>query len=153
MAFSNEPGSRALQDVGLNGLSTAQEQNWPIYRQYLADLQNRVSPAVWDQWSTERFSPRNDPAGDNFHYYRGTDYDEEEVSILDRYKHYNGTEGNSPATEQQTESYGTASTLTPDIEDINLDNTLNEYEKYYQYKVIIRPDMMEVGRQHITEKK
>ena len=153
VAFSNEPGSRALQDVGLNGLSTAQEQNWPIYRQYLADLQNRVSPAVWDQWSTERFSPRNDPAGDNFHYYRGTDYDEEEVSILDRYKHYNGTEGNSPATEQQTESYGTASTLTPDIEDINLDNTLNEYEKYYQYKVIIRPDMMEVGRQHITEKK
>ena len=153
VAFSNEPGSRALQDVGLNGLSTAQEQNWPIYRQYLADLQNRVSPAVWNQWSTERFSPRNDPAGDNFHYYRGTDYDEEEVSILDRYKHYNGTEGNSPATEQQTESYGTASTLTPDIEDINLDNTLNEYEKYYQYKVIIRPDMMEVGRQHITEKK
>ena len=153
VAFSNEPGSRALQDVGLNGLSTAQEQNWPIYRQYLADLQNRVSPAVWNQWSTERFSPRNDPAGDNFHYYRGTDYDEEEVSILDRYKHYNGTEGNSPATEQQTESYGTASTLTPDIEDINLDNTLNEYEKYYQYKVILRPDMMEVGRQHITEKK
>ena len=153
VAFSNEPGSRALQDVGLNGLSTAQEQNWPIYRQYLTDLQNRVSPAVWNQWSTERFSPRNDPAGDNFHYYRGTDYDEEEVSILDRYKHYNGTEGNSPATEQQTESYGTASTLTPDIEDINLDNTLNEYEKYYQYKVILRPDMMEVGRQHITEKK
>ncbi|MDY6380210.1 MAG: cell surface protein SprA [Bacteroidales bacterium] len=153
VAFSNEPGSRALQDVGLNGLSTAQEQNWPIYRQYLTDLQNRVSPEVWNQWSTERFSPRNDPAGDNFHYYRGTDYDEEEVSILDRYKHYNGTEGNSPATEQQTESYGTASTLTPDIEDINLDNTLNEYEKYYQYKVIIRPDMMEVGRQHITEKK
>ena len=153
VAFSNEPGSRTLQDVGLNGLSTAQEQNWPIYRQYLADLQNRVSPAVWNQWSTERFSPRNDPAGDNFHYYRGTDYDEEEVSILDRYKHYNGTEGNSPATEQQTESYGTASTLTPDIEDINLDNTLNEYEKYYQYKVILRPDMMEVGRQHITEKK
>ena len=153
VAFSNEPGSRALQDVGLNGLSTVQEQNWPIYRQYLADLQNRVSPAVWNQWSTERFSPRNDPAGDNFHYYRGTDYDEEEVSILDRYKHYNGTEGNSPATEQQTESYGTASTLTPDIEDINLDNTLNEYEKYYQYKVILRPDMMEVGRQHITEKK
>ncbi len=153
VAFSNEPGSRALQDVGLNGLSTAQEQNWPIYRQYLAELQSRVSADIWNQWGGERFSPRNDPAGDNFHYYRGTDYDEEEVSILDRYKHYNGTEGNSPATEQQTESYGTASTLTPDIEDINLDNTLNEYEKYYQYKVILRPDMMEVGRQHITEKK
>ena len=108
---------------------------------------------MWNRWESDRFSPRNDPAGDDFHYYRGSDFDREEVPILERYKHYNGTEGNSPATEQQTESYGTASTLTPDVEDINLDNTLNEYEKYYQYKVILRPDMMEVGRQHITEKK
>ena len=153
VAFSNEPGSRAMQDVGLNGLSSEQEKTWPAYQQYLTELQSRVSPAVWNRWEDERFSPRNDPAGDKFHYYRGTDFDEEQVSILDRYKHYNGTEGNSPATEQQTESYGTASTLTPDVEDINLDNTLNEYEKYYQYKVLLRPDMMEVGRQHITEKK
>ena len=153
VAFSNEAGSRAMQDVGLNGLSTAQEQNWPAYRQYLTELQSRVTPDVWSSWANDRFSPRNDPAGDNFHYYRGSDYDREEVSILERYKHFNGTEGNSPATEQQTESYGTASTLTPDIEDINQDNTLNEYEKYYQYKVILRPDMMDVGKQHITEKK
>jgi len=153
VAFSNEPGSRALQDVGLNGLNSEQEKNWPAYKQYLIELEHRVSPDVWNRWESDRFSPRNDPAGDDFHYYRGSDFDREEVPILERYKHYNGTEGNSPATEQQTESYGTASTLTPDVEDINLDNTLNEYEKYYQYKVILRPDMMEVGRQHITEKK
>jgi len=153
VAFSNETGSREMQDVGLNGLKTEEEKNWPAYRTYLTELQSKVSAAVWNAWGEDRFSPRNDPAGDNFHYYRGSDFDAEEVSILDRYKHYNGTEGNSPATEQQTESYGTASTLTPDIEDINQDNTLNEYEKYYQYKVILRPDMMEVGRQHITEKK
>ena len=153
VAFSNEPGSRALQDVGLNGLNSEQEKNWPAYKQYLIELERRVSPDVWNRWESDRFSPRNDPAGDDFHYYRGSDFDREEVPILERYKHYNGTEGNSPATEQQTESYGTASTLTPDVEDINLDNTLNEYEKYYQYKVILRPDMMEVGRQHITEKK
>ena len=72
---------------------------------------------------------------------------------MDRYKHYNGTQGNSPATEQQTESYGTAATLQPDIEDINQDNTLNEYERYFQYEVSLRPDMLEVGRQNITEKK
>ena len=153
VAFSNETGSRAMQDVGLNGLNSEQEKVWPAYRQYLTELQSRVSPDVWNAWNNDRFSPRNDPAGDNFHYYRGTDYDEEETPILLRYKHFNGTEGNSPATEQQTETYGTASTLTPDVEDINLDNTLNEYEKYYQYKVVLRPDMMEVGRQHITEKK
>ena len=153
VAFSNEAGSRLKQDVGLNGLNSDQEKNWPAYKTYLTELRSRVSDEVWNAWEGDRFSPRNDPAGDNFHYYRGTDFDQEEVSILGRYKHYNGTEGNSPATEQQTESYGTASTLTPDIEDINLDNTLSEYEKYYQYKVLLRPDMMEVGRQHITEKK
>ena len=153
VAFSNEPGARAMQDVGLNGLNDEQEKLWPAYRQYLQELEAKVDAGVWSRWADDRFSPRNDPAGDNFHYYRGTDFDEAEVSILDRYKHFNGTQGNSPDTEQQTESYGTASTLTPDVEDINLDNTLNEYEKYYQYKVILRSDMMEVGRQHITEKK
>ncbi|MBQ3717292.1 MAG: cell surface protein SprA [Paludibacteraceae bacterium] len=153
VAFSNQTGSREKQDIGLNGLNSNQEKEWPAYKQYLTDLQSRVSAEIWNAWESERFSPRNDPAGDNFHYYRGTDYDQEEVSILDRYKHFNGTEGNSPATEQQTESYGTAATLTPDIEDINQDNTLSEYEKYFQYKVLLRPDMMEVGRQHITEKK
>ena len=153
VAFSNETGARQMQDVGLNGLNSEQEKRWPAYQQYLTELEGRVAVDVWNSWADDRFSPRNDPAGDNFHYYRGTDFDQEQVSILDRYKHFNGTEGNSPATEQQTENYGTASTLTPDVEDINLDNTLNEYEKYYQYKVILRPDMMEVGRQHITEKK
>lgn len=152
-AFSNEEGARTRQDVGLDGLSNAQEKTWPAYSQYIKALEQRVAPDVLAKWKNDDFSPLNDPAGDNFHYYRGSDFDRDEVSVLDRYKHYNGTEGNSPATEQQTETYGTASTLTPDVEDINLDNTLNEYEKYYQYKVLLRPDMMEVGRQHITEKK
>ena len=72
VAFSNEEGSRAMQDVGLNGLSTAQELSWPIYRQYLTELESKVSADVWSAWGRDRFSPRNDPAGDNFHYYRGS---------------------------------------------------------------------------------
>ncbi len=155
VAFSNEAGARAKQDIGLNGLNDEQEKTWPAYKKYLDELKSRVSAATWEAWShpDSIFSPVNDPAGDNFHYYRGSDFDQNEVSILNRYKHFNGTQGNSPDTESQNESYGTASTLTPDVEDINLDNTLNEYEKYYQYKIILRPDMMEVGRQNITEKK
>ena len=152
-AFSNEAGARPKQDVGLNGLSTDQELRWPIYSQYITDLRGKVDADVIASWQQDPFSPLNDPAGDNFHYYRGSDYDEQQVPTLARYKHFNGTEGNSPDTESQTESYGTASTLQPDIEDINNDNTLNEYEKYFQYRVLLRPDMMEVGRQHITEKK
>lgn len=157
-AFSNEAGSRSLQDVGLNGLSTEQEFEFEYngtypYRDYVTALRAKITdPQVIALWETDPFSPFNDPAGDNFHYYRGTDFDNAELSVLERYKHYNGTEGNSPDTDTQTESYGTASTLQPDVEDINNDNTLNEYEKYYEYKILLRPDMLQVGKQHITER-
>lgn len=156
-AFSNETGARERQDVGLNGLSTEQEFSFEYngerpYATYVETLRQKLTPAIRSAWEDDPFSPLNDPAGDNYHYYRGTDWDEQETDILTRYKYYNGTEGNSPATDNGRESYGTAATLTPDIEDINNDNTLNEYEKYYQYKVSLRPGMMEVGQQHITQK-
>ncbi|MGN1229368.1 MAG: cell surface protein SprA, partial [Prevotella sp.] len=43
---------------------------------------------------------------------------------------------------------------TPDVEDINQDYTLNEYERYYQYRVSIRPeDLAEsrVGQNYLAE--
>lgn len=156
-AFANEAGARQYQDVGLNGLSSAQELLFEYdgkqpYADYVSTLRGKVDGAVLTQWQSDPFSPLNDPAGDNYHYYRGTDWDEQQTTVLDRYKYFNGTEGNSPSTENSRESYGTASTLIPDIEDINSDNTLNEYEKYYQYRIQLRRGMMEVGMQHITEK-
>ena len=156
-AFSNETGARQMQDIGLNGLSTDQEFEFEYrgthpYRDYVNQLQQRVQPFVWSAWADDPFSPRNDPAGDNYHYYRGSDYDEQQVTVLDRYKHYNGTEGNSPASDTGNQSYSSAATLQPDIEDINSDNTLSEYEKYFQYKVDLRPGMLQVGTQHITER-
>ena len=157
VAFSNEPGSRERQDVGLDGLSTEQELTFEYngarpYADYRAALQNKVTPDVWNRWLDDPYSPANDPAGDNYHYYRGSDYDHAQVSIIDRYKHYNGTEGNSPETDRSTDGYGTASTLQPDIEDINNDNTLNEYEKFYEYHVSLREADMHVGLQNIVEK-
>lgn len=157
VAFSNETGARQYQDVGLNGLSTPQEflftysDGTQPYMDYVNKLKAKLSDTVLTKWSQDAFSPLNDPAGDNYHYYRGSDYDAQQVSILDRYKYYNNPEGNSPATEQSTESYGTASSLTPDIEDINKDNTLTESERYYQYHISLRPTDLEVGKQHITE--
>lgn len=156
-AFSNEAGARDYQDIGLNGLSTDQEFEFEYngkrpYADYVAALQQKVSPSVLAQWRDDPYSPLNDPAGDNYHYYLGNDWDEQQVSILDRYKHYNGTEGNSPAAAETGQAYSTAATLQPDIEDINSDNTLSEYEKYYQYRIQLRPSMMQVGMQHITER-
>ena len=155
VAFANEANARGKQDVGLDGLSS--EQEWLFdyngskpYADYVAALRTKVDPAVLDLWSADPFSPLNDPAGDDYHYYRGDDYDADEVPILLRYKRYNGMEGNSPEA-SENEPYGTASTLYPDIEDINSDNTLNDGERFYRYHISLRKqDMMRVGQQHIA---
>ena len=158
VAFANEAGARAKQDVGLDGLTTEQEMNSLYlyhngsnpYAEYVAALSSKVDPMVLEMWKNDPFSPLLDPAGDNYHYYRGSDYDEAETPILQRYKRYNGTEGNSPEA-QDNEPYGTASTLQPDIEDINNDNTLNDGERFYRYRISLRKqDMARVGQQNIA---
>jgi cell surface protein SprA len=151
--YAFDPQGRAQQDVGLNGLSTAQEFEYPAYAEYLQALENHLPVETVDRMRQDPFSPFRDPSGDNYHYYRGSDFDRQEVSILGRYKHYNGTEGNSANADDTSESYNTAARIAPDVEDINQDNTLNENEKYFQYRVSIRPQDMEVGRNFIVDKR
>lgn len=145
-AFNNEGNARQAQDVGLNGLNSDQEQSYPTYVKYLDEIRGKVNAQVFD-------SIQADPAGDDYHYYRGTDFDRQKTSILDRYKRINLPEGNSPDSQHSPESYETAYKTTPDVEDINQDYTLNEYEKYYQYHISIRPEDLVVGRNHIADKR
>lgn len=152
-AFDNTSGARALQDVGLDGLSNDEEYGFPSYRDYLNKLETKLSPAVVEAMRQDQFSPFNDPAGDNYHFYRGHDYDDAQTSILDRYKRYNGTENNSRSPEEMNDSYYQSSKSVPDVEDINQDNTLNEYERYYQYRISLCPDSLEVGKNCITDKR
>ncbi|MDR0412671.1 MAG: cell surface protein SprA, partial [Dysgonamonadaceae bacterium] len=153
-AFDNTEGTRKLQDVGFNGLSTEQEFAFPTYAQYLEDLKNHLTPEAYGRMQQDRFSPFHDPAGDNYHYYRGSDYDRQEMPILGRYKRYNGTEGNSADANDSPESYSTAAKINPDVEDINQDNTLNENEKYFQYHVSIRPGDLKVDENnYIVDKR
>lgn len=149
----NNKDARRIQDVGLNGLSTAEEFEFPTYQNYLAQVRSKLSGDALQRMQEDMFSPLNDPAGDNYHFYRGGDYDQQEKSILDRYKYYNNPEGNSPATKDTDERYSTASRSTPDVEDIDQDNTLTEKESYFQYVVKINPDSMEVGMNHIVDKR
>ena len=145
-AFATSKGARALQDVGYNGLNDEEEQKWEPYQDFLKDIQGKVSPAVWDSiWA--------DPAGDDYHYYRGSDYDQMQAPILRRYKYINNPQGNSPDTDSRTESYDTSYKSTPDVEDINQDYTLNEYEKYFQYRISIRPEDLEIGKNYIVDKR
>ncbi|MBO4814499.1 MAG: cell surface protein SprA [Muribaculaceae bacterium] len=151
-AFDNAAGSRVKQDVGMNGIPTSEEKNFPTYQTYVNNLRSKLSAEAIARMEEDQFSPFNDPAGDNYHFFRGYDYDEQRLSILERYKHYNGTEGNSLSQEDASDGMYQSSRSVPDVEDINQDNTLNEYERYFQYKISIRPEDLEVGRNYIVDK-
>jgi len=152
-SFDNNNGARVAQDVGLDGLPNNDEFAFPSYSEYVNNISRRVSPETMQRMQADAFSPLNDPAGDNYHFYRGYDYDEQRLSILERYKHYNGVEGNSLSPEDAADPLYQSSRSVPDVEDINQDNTLNEYERYFQYRVSIRPQDLEVGRNYITDKR
>ncbi|MDD4770281.1 MAG: cell surface protein SprA [Bacteroidales bacterium] len=150
-AFDNTAGVRIKQDVGLDGLSDSDEHQWPGITEYVQAVRSKVDLQTLQEMEADPFSPLNDPAGDNYHYYRGSDFDDDKTSILDRYKRYNGMEGNSLSQEYTNESYSTAATTLPNVEDINLDFTLNETERYYQYRISLRPEDMQVGQNYIND--
>lgn len=145
-AFATTGGSRAHQDVGYNGLTDEEERAFGPYQEFISNIQGKVTPEKLD-------SIMNDPANDDYHYFRGSDFDQIEAPILQRYKRINNPQGNSPDSDSRNESYDTSYKTTPDVEDINQDYTLNEYEKYYQYHVSIRPEDLVVGRNFIVDKR
>lgn len=145
-AFNTSNGARAKQDVGFNGLSSAEEQQFTTYATYLNEIRSKVNSSVYDSIAA-------DPAGDKYHYFRGSDFDANKTSILDRYKRINSPEGNSVDTENSPEKYSTAYKTTPDAEDINHDYTLNEYNNYYEYRVHLSPDSMRVGTGYIVDRR
>jgi cell surface protein SprA len=150
-AFSNDPQARLQQDVGMNGLSSEQERYF--YRKnphpYLDLIDNLYGSG---SLSEEAYSAIvEDPASDDYHYFRGSDLDEQEASILDRYKNFNSPEGNSVPSQFSPESYATASSSLPDVEDINQDNTLSENETYFQYRVPLYKGMNIENHKYIVD--
>jgi len=145
-AFDNDPEARIAQDVGLDGLNDDDE------RRYFEDVYLSAIRSSFGETSVAYQKALEDPSSDNYHHYRGTDYDGDEKNILERYKLFNGLEGNSPQAEYSEESYSTSAQTTPNVEDINKDNTLSESENYFQYRVSIRKGDLVVGENYITDK-
>lgn len=139
------------QDVGLNGMSSEKERYFYNKSDYPYMDMIRQMYVNGELSETAYNEIVNDPAGDDYHYFRGSDYDQQQVSILDRYKKFNNPEGNSRPSEYSTESYSTAATNLPDNEDLNDDYTLNENESYYQYHVSLHPTDMQVGKNYIAD--
>ena len=146
-AFDNtNADARDRQDVGLNGLSSDEERSWPAYATYLNEVRGKVRPEVFQ-------AIYDDPAADTYHYYRGSDYDDASMSVLDRYRKYNGTEGNSPNSAGSSTNYDQSSRTTPDVEDANGDYTMDEYEKFFQYRISLRPSDLKIGSNYISDKR
>ena len=145
-AFDNDPDARRAQDVGLDGLSDANEKTKfaTAINQIKAQLNGTAAAAI-----------DADPSSDNYTYFRGPQLDAINAGILKRYEKYNGPEGNSKTSQQSQEELGienSASTALPDGEDINRDNNMTQSDEYFQYKVSMRQNDLVVGQNFVTDK-
>lgn len=100
-AFDVNENNRTLQDVGLDGLSDAEEVK--VYTNNLGD----------------------DPAGDNFRYYL-----DRTGGILERYLDFNNPQGNAPVAVTNTKRGATTLPDVEDIDRDLTMNTVNSYYEY-----------------------
>ena len=91
------------------------------------------------------FANEEDPAKDNYSYFLNTT-----GNVLERYKSYNGLQGNTPDTFSDTNR---GSTTQPDVEDINRDNTMNTIDSYFEYEVDISPATLNISNPQINDVK
>lgn len=135
--FDNDETLRAAKDVGLDGMKSQTEQAFFI------DFVNKIKSLL--PAGPARQKLETDPSSDDFIYYRSTVFDERQATILDRYKDFNNQENNS------SQSVGNLIyTIDPDMEDINRDNTMEEAESYFQYRIRFSPNM-QVGENFIND--
>nr|WP_236995914.1 cell surface protein SprA [Christiangramia flava] len=121
-AFDTEGQARVNQDAGYDGLLDTEE-------------------AV----QFPNFGSLEDPAADNYTYFLNT-----EGNILQRYRNYNGTQGNSPTDVTDTNR---GNTTLPTAEDINRDNTMNTINSYFDYEVPFFRGMNIENNRYITDVK
>ena len=121
-AFDTQGQQRTNQDVGYDGLTDAEE------RQIFTGFANL-----------------EDPAGDDYQYFLAA-----EGGILERYKSYNGQEGNSPVEVTQTDR---GSTTFPDVEDFNRDYTMNTVDSYYEYELNINRETLNIDNEFIVDER
>ncbi len=111
--FDTTGAERVYQDTGYDGLLSSEE--------------GIVYP------SNNNPITGNDPAGDDYVYYLDERWSgvPNSNSIVERYKYYRNSEGNSPSNSQEL------TTPLPDVEDVNRDFNMDTQESYYEYRIPI----------------
>ncbi|MGB1307513.1 MAG: cell surface protein SprA [Oceanihabitans sp.] len=119
-AFDTTGQERSNQDVGYDGYDDTEEAlNFANY--------NALS----------------DPSNDNYSYFLNENGD-----IFNRYKRYNGLDGNSPDSFSDTNR---GSTTQPDVEDVNRDNTMNTINSYFEYELNITQASLNINNPYIVD--
>ena len=139
-AFDATTPDYSAQDIGLDGLNSNSELQF--FSGYLTELQNFLNPDALSQFTT-------DISGDDYQYFRR----DGNLNTLERYKDFNGYEGNSNTA--VVNGISQAATTIPNTEDINQNLTLDNFEAYFQYKVSLRPGDLgpgSIGTNFITDR-
>lgn len=113
-AFDSTGEERTRQDVGYDGYDDMEEAS--------------VFGTIFGE----------DPSNDNYDYFLNTSGD-----IFQRYKKFNGVDGNTPDTFSDTNR---GANTQPDVEDINRDNTMNTIDSYYEYELDITRQNLPVSQ-------
>lgn len=141
--FSNDPNERPFQDIGYDGLNDEEERNF-----YKSAFLDKLPGQGLSQQAIDAIMA--DPSADNYKHYNGSAYNNNVLEpgnyIHQRYWQYQLPENNSPAG-----NINEAQTQNPNTEDVNGDNTLNQSENYFQYRVSIRPEDLVVGKNFVTD--
>jgi cell surface protein SprA len=124
--FSSTGQERINQDVGYDGYNDQEEQAMLSTLGVTGDF-------------------GSDPANDNYEFYLNTT-----GNIFERYKRYNGIEGNSPS---EFSNFNRGAAPQPDAEDINRDNTMNTIDSYFEYEIPITPGSLNNGNPQINDVK
>jgi cell surface protein SprA len=123
--FDADPDVITKQDVGLDGLDDDAEKNF--YADFISRLATIVTnPDILTKANT-------DPSNDDYIFHRDSRFLAND-NVITRYKDFSNTQGNSSNNLVGGNVNGNSKTQ-PDNEDLNNDNTLNETEEFFQYRV------------------
>ncbi len=144
-AFDTDPDVLQLQDAGFDGFLSEDERN---HHTAFLDKINQME-ANGDLTPAAAQALRDDPSSDDFVAYLDPELADAQIGILERYLNFDGPEGNTAAN-TENDQFSQGSNL-PNSEDLNQDNTLNENESYFEYKIPMFAGMDVSNHPYITD--
>lgn len=146
-AFDNNPESLKKQDVGLDGRDDDQERQ-DLDTAYLQKILTNFGPN-----STFYQEAKLDPSNDNFLHYLESTWDQPGGHIIQRYSRYQGQQNNSNPDKFSGKYSGMpkSNSPSPNDEDVNKDFTMNQSEDYFQYKINISANDLQIGKNYVTD--